>query len=87
MNQSEQVNELLHAGWMSFQPDNSQGWKFFFKRDPDQENYHPYFGVGHIYRTIFKSGIIADGIIETRYQREKRKYYGILFRDFRGLKF
>jgi len=87
MNQSESVNELLKAGWMSFQPDNSHGWKFFFKRDPDPENYHAYFGWGWNYKTVFRSGAVADGIIETRYQREKRKYYGILFRDFRRIKF
>ena len=83
MNQSEMASELLRAGWMKFQPDNSQGWKFFFKRDPDPENYHEYFGGGWIYRTVFLSGRVADDIIENRYQRDKRKKAEILFRDFR----
>jgi len=87
MNQAEAIDNLKRAGWMSFMPDNVQGWKFFFKRDPDPENYHEYFGFGWLYRTVFRSGRIAEGIIETRYQRDKRKRAEILFRDFRGLKF
>lgn len=83
MNQSERVENLLRAGWMKFQPDNSMGWKFFFKRDPDPESYHAYWGFGYLYCTLFRSGIIAEGIIENRYQRDKRKRMEILFRDFR----
>ena len=38
MNQEQRIDDLKRDGWMSFQPANHYGWKFFFKRDPEPEN-------------------------------------------------
>ena len=81
MNQSELVNGLLNAGWMKFQPDNADGWKFFFRRNRELD--HAYFGPGHDYLTLFPNCRTVEGIIETGYQRWKRQKQEILFRDFR----
>jgi hypothetical protein len=85
MNRAETIENLRKEGWMSFMPDNELGWKFFFRRDKGGE-YHAFFGPAWEYLTLFPNNHMAEGIIETRYQREKRKLRGILFRDFRGLK-
>jgi hypothetical protein len=83
MNQSEVVSDLLQNGWMSFMPDNVQGWKFFFKRDPNGED-HYFFGPAYLYLTLFPNNHTAEGIIETEYYRWKRRRAEILFRDFRN---
>ena len=80
---SEIIDDLLHDGWISFMPKNELGWRFFFKRDPDPANYHAFFGWGWLYKTVFPSGRIADGIIETKHQRYVRRRAEIIFRDFR----
>ena len=83
MNRSEIIDSLLRNGWMSFMPDNEFGWKFYFKRDPDPENYHAYWGFGHLYCTVFPSGRTAEGIVQTKNERWAQRRAEILFRDFR----
>ena len=81
MNQSAVIDDLQRNGWISFQPKNDLGWKFFMRRNRELD--HAYFGHGHNYITVFPSGRTAEGIIETRHQRYERRKREILFRDFR----
>jgi len=81
MNQQQRISELQRLGWRSLMPENELGWRFFFRR-----YWYPnrYFAVGHCsYLTVFRNGRTADGIVETRYEREQRKKREIIFRDFR----
>ena len=82
MNQSEIISDLLANGWMSFQPANSHGWKFFFRRNRKHD--HAFFGFGYDYITVKKTGEIVEGIRETCHQMYVRRKKEILFRDFRG---
>jgi hypothetical protein len=82
MNQSEVVSDLLQSGWRSYMPDNSLGWKFFFRRN--NEHYHAFFGWGYDYLTVRKSGHVVEGIRETCHQMYVRRKREILFRDFRN---
>lgn len=85
--QSEVADDLTRSGWMHYQPTNSQGWRFFFRRNLENDHYYFGSGFGYDYLTLFKNGRIAEGIIETGHQRRIRKKREILFRDFRWLKF
>jgi len=76
MNQQQRISELQRLGWHSLMPVNELGWRFFFRLDREV--------LGHWnLLTVFRNGRTADGIIETRYQREQRKQREIIFRDFR----
>jgi len=78
MNQSEQIQELLHAGWMTYMIPNSERWEFLFRRNRDGDERFP-----HDFLTVLPSGRVKDGICETCRQRLARKRRGILHRDFR----
>lgn len=82
MNQSETVSDILRCGWLKFQSDSYNGWKFFFRRNLKTSYVGDRFE--YDYLTVFKNGRTAEGIIETGYQRKKRKRQEILYRDFRG---
>jgi len=79
MNQSQRIDELTRLGWWKLMPDNEYGWKFYARRDRRHTRL-----IGYDYLTVFRNGRTADGVVETRYQREKRKQREILFRDFRN---
>lgn len=84
MTKQDEVTERLNAeGWLHYQPDSPEGWKFRFKRDPDPEAVDQLFGVAWIYCTIFPNGDTADRIVETSYERWGRFRREIISRDFR----
>jgi len=74
MNQSQRIDELKRLGWHQLMPENELGWRFFFRRDPELGRKFILWNVMHYeYLTVFRNGRTAEGIIETRYQWEKRE--------------
>ena len=79
--------DMIGCGWERFQPDNSDGWKFYMRRNAeyDPRAHINYYAAGFDYCTLFNNGNIAEGIIESAYIRRKvreRKRESILFRKF-----